>query len=75
MVRTRNSNGQFISEKTEKNCWYLAKIMVVLAVSIPLLYHLLIRKELLSWGVDYLNREFGCTCNTTKEPSSLKNGF
>ena len=79
MVRTRSSNGQFVSDKAEKSLWNLCKIILLLVIAVPFIYHLLVRKEIVSKGLNYLNDEFGCTCNSsiasdTTKGDSRRNG-
>jgi hypothetical protein len=74
MVRTRSDNGQFITTKTDEKVDQTAMIkqmidtgsyigrLLLFFLIIPFFYHILVRKNILSNVVNYLDNEFGCNC-------------
>ena len=80
MVRTRSSNGQFVSkveDKVEEAVSLLGQKkniirLFLLILVIPFLYHFLVRKRVLTVALEYLDQELGCNCtfpNHTVPPS------
>lgn len=74
--QTRSSNGQFLkgnsndsTSLSEGDVPKTVNISVSLCINIilsfifliPMFYHIFIRKNFLTWLVEFLNSEFGCT--------------
>jgi len=60
----RGSNGRFVGQE-ERACSFV-KGFILLLITIPFLYYLLIRKNLIQMIMMILNKELGCDCSTTK---------
>jgi len=69
MARPRGNNGQFLSKSdiTQWSIMTIIKIIVIILVLCPLVYHLLIRRQVVHMIIDLLNKEFGCQCPNGSE--------
>jgi hypothetical protein len=81
----RSENGQFTKASplqeepiiktsiTNINFTFYIYLFILVIILTPLLYHIFIRKNFITWIINVLDNEFGCNCNCITSKQSFEN--